>query len=165
MRTETIIQFDASLDHLTGEEIGMALEALSTHPQILDVVFLTGVGKKNRPVGLLQALCRPEDEIKARDAIFRHTHTLGLRRSLVERYALPREETNASINDQTIPAKQYVLENSVYSRPEADAIKNLANAQNLGAPALRFGAKKINNPRPRKAPRIRARAPRVQRTP
>lgn len=155
MRVETVIQFDASVDHLTGEEIGQALEVLSTSSPALDVLYLTGVGKKNRPAALLQVLCREEDEIAVRDAIFRHTHTLGLRRARVERYVLERETGETTFLGEKLPVKIYSLENATYARIEADAVKSLARKKGIGAPALRFYQNRLRRETSRPAPKKR----------
>lgn len=138
IRREIIIKFETALDHLTGEEAGLALTALNDMPEVLDAIYLTGIGKKNRPCCLLQVLCHNADEDIVAKAIFRHTHSLGLRRMEVERIVLPRFACDAEIAGRTIPAKAYGLENRVYLRPEADAVQNLAAELGTGAPALRI---------------------------
>lgn len=144
MELEKVILLETALDHLTGEELGNALEKLNGMDEILDAVFLTGIGKKNRPSGLLQAMCRPEDELKARDAVFRHTHALGLRRCETERYVLPRKAVSMEIMGHELQAKEHELENRTYARPEADAVADLANKLGIGSPAVRFGANSRN---------------------
>lgn len=138
MNIEKIVLLETALDHLTGEELGQALEALNEMPEVLDALFLTGIGKKNRPSGLLQVMCLPANEIAARDAVFQHTHALGLRRQEMERYVLPRSATTVHIGCAEVPAKAHVLENETYIRPEADALKKLAAKLGTGTPAIRF---------------------------
>lgn len=50
---EDVMQLECHLDHLTGEELGTALEQLAAAADVLDVLWLPGTGKKNRPAGLL----------------------------------------------------------------------------------------------------------------
>ena len=138
MKKETIIQLETALDHLSGEEIGSAIKALSSSDIILDVIYLTGIGKKNRPCGLLQALCAPRDEDRAAAEIFRHTHTLGLRIQRIERIIVERWETVEDVGGEKIRAKGYALEDKTYIRPEADEIERLAARASVGAPAFRF---------------------------
>lgn len=138
MDTEEITVFECSIDHLTGEEIGQALEALAEMPAVLDVIFLTGIGKKNRAAGLLQTLCRPADDTEVKDAIFRHTHTLGLRQQTILRHVLPRSQEEIKIGTDILAAKGHVLDNETYMRPEADEIKRIARKYGKGAPAFRF---------------------------
>lgn len=138
MKLEKIVLFETSLDHLTGEELGQALNSLNEMDIVLDAIFLTGIGKKNRPSGLLQVLCLPEHESATRDAIFRHTHTLGLRRQYIERYVLPRSQGEVSVSGGSIPAKIYEINGQKFARPEADQLARIARKHNQGTPALRI---------------------------
>jgi len=138
---EDVMQLECHLDHLTGEELGTALEQLAAAADVLDVLWLPGTGKKNRPAGLLRVLCRPADTENVARAVLRHTHTLGLRRQLLQRLVLPRRATTCACGGASLPAKEYELEGRMYVRPEADAVARQATALGLGAPALRFGRK------------------------
>lgn len=138
LRRETICQLQTMVDHLTGEEIGQALCALNDHPAILDALCLHGIGKKNRPIMLLQVLCQPADEDEACQEIFRHTHTLGIRIQHIERVTLPREATSVDLGDHALAAKAYWFDGIKYVRPEADAIGREMIKAGLGAPAWRF---------------------------
>lgn len=142
MQLEKIILLETNIDHLTGEEIGQALTYLNEQKAILDCLYIPALGKKNRPTGILQAICQPEAEETAVKLIFRHTHTLGIRRQVIERYILPRKATSIEKCGEIIPAKEYELEGQSWLRPEADAIQHLARQSDLGAPALRFEKKK-----------------------
>lgn len=138
---EEVTQLECHLDHLTGEELGAALEQLAALPEVLDVLWLPGTGKKNRPSGLLRVLCRPADTEDVSAAVLRRTHTLGLRRQLLQRLVLPREATTCVCGGGEVPAKAYTLEGRRYVRPEADAVARQAAALGLGVPALRFERK------------------------
>lgn len=140
-RLEKIVCLETNLDHLSGEELGQALSVLNEMPQVLDALYLPGTGKKNRPAGLLLALCRPEDEEETVLAIFRHTHTLGVRRQITERWVLARQKGTARVFGLEAPAKTYRIEGTEYARPEADAVGHAAREKGVGAPAARFGSK------------------------
>lgn len=135
---ELVSQLETHLDHLTGEELGQALTALADMPEVLDVLWLPGVGKKNRPSGLLRVLCLMENESVAEQAILRHTHTLGIRRQRLERLVSPRSAVTARIAGRDMPAKRYEIEGRSYVRPEAEAVGRAAQDDGLGAPALRL---------------------------
>jgi len=143
---ECIVQLECHLDHLSGEELGQALAALSAMPEVPDVLWLPGTGKKNRPAGLLRVLCRPEHEESVSMAVLRHTHSLGLRRHCLERLVLPRESAAVTVAGQQLPGKRYVLEGQRYLRAEADAIAAAAAAMGVGTPAMRFGAEREERP-------------------
>ncbi|NLB29982.1 MAG: LarC family nickel insertion protein, partial [Clostridiales bacterium] len=69
--------------------LGFAMRAL-LDGGALDV-FLTPVYmKKSRPAYMLTALCRPEDDDRVTQLIFRHTTTIGVRRHAAERSVLSR---------------------------------------------------------------------------
>lgn len=137
MESEHIVKFETTLDHLTGEELGNALTFLNNMPEVLDAVYLQGIGKKNRPCVLLQVLCRKDASEKVAQAIFSQTHTLGLRHITLERLVLPRAIESLDVNGKILPAKRYELDGETYLRTEADALANLANANKKGMAALR----------------------------
>lgn len=137
---EQVLQLETHLDHLSGEELGMALTALAASPEVLDVLWLPGIGKKNRPAGLLRVLCRPEDEEGVSLGVLRHTHSLGLRRQCLERLVLPREAAELIDAGERLEAKAYILEGRRYVRVEAEAVKSASARLGVGAPALRFKA-------------------------
>ena len=61
--------------------------------------------KRGRPAATLHVLCGPGDEVGCRDVIFAETTTLGMRRSPVEKWALPREIITVEIRDGTVRVK------------------------------------------------------------
>ena len=134
---ELVTQFESHIDHLNGEDLGMALEALSAMPEVLDVLWLPGVGKKNRPAGLLRVLCQPGRKACVENAVLRHTHTLGLRVQTLDRIVAPRRAAAVDMAGQRLAAKEYTIEGETYTRPEADALKAAAWPCGLGVPALR----------------------------
>lgn len=138
MRKETIVKLESTIDHLSGEEIGSALQILNGMREVLDASYFGGLGKKNRPCGKLEVLCEKGNEDKVIRAIFRHTHTLGLRIMEVERLVLERSEGELELEEGLVKSKNYLLEGARYQRPEADELMRLAQAKGLGMPALRF---------------------------
>ena len=137
---ELVSQLETHIDHLTGEELGQALTVLADMSEVLDVLWLPGTGKKNRPSGLLRVLCLVGDEGAASRAVVRHTHTLGLRCQRMERLVLPRRAATARVAGRDMPAKLYEVEGRGYVRPEADALGRAAHEDGLGTPALRLAA-------------------------
>ena len=82
---------ECNLDDMTGEEIGFACEEL-LRGGALDV-WTAPVGmKQNRPGVILSVLCRPEAREETARLMFRHTSTIGIRESLLDRYELDRRE-------------------------------------------------------------------------
>ena len=135
---EEVCQLECHLDHLSGEELGRAIESLAASPAVLDVLWLAGTGKKNRPSGVLRVLCLPAAQEEALCLLFRHTHSLGVRMQRLERAVLPRAAGVALCDGERMPAKRYELEGRTYVRAEADALGRHADERGLGMPALRF---------------------------
>jgi len=122
---ETVWVLESNIDHLTGEELGDCFERLFSAGS-LDVIHLPGMMKKNRPGGLLQAICLPKDLDRVEEEFFRSTLTLGIRRSPVERRTLPRAGTEMNSPLGAIKAKQCLFKEKEYSSPEFEAIRELA---------------------------------------
>lgn len=141
---ESVAQLETHLDHLTGEELGAALEALAAMPEVLDVLWLPGIGKKSRPSGLLRLLCAPRHRKLVAEAVLRHTHSLGVRHCVLQRTVLPRSAGCCAVGQALgqdgllLPAKFYRLEGRDYARPEADAVREAATSLGVGTPALRM---------------------------
>lgn len=138
MTRETVSQLDTMIDHLTGEELGQALVALNERPDVLDAICLQAIGKKNRPAWLLQVLCRPANAVVVAEAIFMHTHTLGIRVQTLERFVLPRQAGGIETAFGPVTSKQYEISGQAYARPEADAAQKITARAGVGAPALRL---------------------------
>ncbi len=134
---EPVMQLETHVDHLNGEDLGLALTELMAMPEVLDVLWLPGVGKKNRPAGLLRVLCFPEYQDSVVGAMLRHTHTLGLRMQILERLVLPRTAAHMSLAGENLAAKRYTVEGHEYVRPEADSLAETARRLGVGVPALR----------------------------
>ena len=86
---DTVCELRCNVDDMTGEAIGFAAERLLA-AGALDV-YTAPIGmKKSRPGTLLCVLCRARDLETILQAIFRHTTTLGVRRTDPQRYTLTR---------------------------------------------------------------------------
>ncbi|PTN34137.1 nickel pincer cofactor biosynthesis protein LarC [Desulfonatronum sp. SC1] len=142
-RTEEVVQFSTNIDHLTGEELGGCFEALF-EVGALDVLFLPGMMKKNRPGGQLQVLCRPENAAAVQQAVFQQTLTLGVRRQRLERVVLARGETVAETPMGELPVKQAEMEDQRYERPEFEALQELAKRTGRSVAQLRYLLKPCN---------------------
>ena len=86
---DTVCELRCNVDDMTGEAIGFATERLLA-AGALDV-YTAPIGmKKSRPGTLLCVLCREQDRETILQTIFRHTTTLGVRRTDLQRYTLTR---------------------------------------------------------------------------
>lgn len=134
---ERVTVLETNVDHLTGEEIGGVFGVL-LEAGALDVLFLPGVMKKNRPGGLLQILCRPVDLPRIRDLAFAQTMTLGLRITETTRAVLPRAAVSRPSPWGDLPAKEVLVEGERYSRPEFEALQALARRTGRSVTQLRY---------------------------
>lgn len=136
--TESVTVLETTIDHITGEELGLALSFLNNYPPVLDAILLPAIGKKNRPANLLQVICRPEDEMKVCREIFRHTHALGIRSTPTKRHVLQRYADNAQLAGKMVRGKAHILEDRIFVRPEADEVGKIVKETGIGAPGLRW---------------------------
>lgn len=134
---ERVVVLETNIDHLTGEEMGAALGAI-LDSGALDVIFLPGVMKKNRPGGLLQVLCRPKDAVRVRETVFAQTMTLGIRITETRRAVLPRQASTRPSIFGELAVKEMVVEGSQYSRPEFEALKKMAKRTGRSVAQLRY---------------------------
>ena len=134
---ERVMVLETNVDHLTGEEIGGVFGVL-LEAGALDVLFLPGVMKKNRPGGLLQILCRPGDLPRIRDLAFAQTMTLGLRVTETMRAVLPRAAVSRPSPWGDLSAKEVLVEGQRYSRPEFEALQALAKRTGRSVTQLRY---------------------------
>ncbi len=90
--SEQITELSCNLDDMSPEAIGFAMETLFSSGA-LDV-YTTAIGmKKSRPGVMLCCLCRPSEEETMVRLLFRHTSTLGIRKTVHDRYVLSRTVT------------------------------------------------------------------------
>jgi pyridinium-3,5-bisthiocarboxylic acid mononucleotide nickel chelatase len=133
---EHVWVLESSLDHLSGEDLGHAFELLF-EAGALDVLYLPGVGKKNRPAGLLQVVCDDARLAVVQDAFLRATLTLGLRRRRMERVALPRWQVELHTSLGPVQAKEARYGEERWTAPEYEALRLLAKRCGKSVAALR----------------------------
>ena len=79
------------VDDQTGEELAVALDILRATQGVLDVVQYMVVGKKGRLATSVRVLCYPSYINQAIEQIFLQTTTIGLRKQILNRSVLSRE--------------------------------------------------------------------------
>lgn len=134
---ETVAVLESHIDHLTGEELGHAF-AMLQEAGAVDVIWLPGIMKKNRPGGVFRAICLPDRVTDVEAAFFRHTHTLGIRRSFMERVVLPRHCQVVETKLGHLEAKCYEVDGKAYTRVEFESLAKAAAREGLGLPAVRY---------------------------
>lgn len=134
---DEVFVLEAHIDHLTGEELGHALDRIMEEGA-LDVLWLPGIMKKGRSGGLLRVMCAPETLEAVQASVFRHTHSLGLRKTLVERVVLPRQAGTVNVDGEPLAAKVYTVEGSSFTRPEHEALALAAKKRRVGVVGMRL---------------------------
>jgi len=134
---ETVAVLESHIDHLTGEELGHAF-AMLQEAGAVDVIWLPGIMKKNRPGGVLRAICLPDRVGEVEAAFFRHTHTLGIRRAFVERVVLPRHGRTVETRLGLLEVKCYEVDGKTYTRAEFESLAKAAAREGVGLPAVRY---------------------------
>jgi uncharacterized protein (TIGR00299 family) protein len=100
----------------------------------LDVVLLGVTMKKGRQGTRVEVLCRPGDAARFEALLLRETTTIGVRRALLDRAVLQREETTADVLGHSVRVKVVALPSGERrAKPEFDDVQRVALA--TGRPA------------------------------
>lgn len=89
IQVETLEVLETNIDDLNPQIYDFVIDKLFLHGA-LDVTLTPIHMKKNRPAVQVTVLCKPGDSHVLQSILFIETSTLGVRRTFVERYALPR---------------------------------------------------------------------------
>ncbi len=130
--TETLVMLETNIDDLNPQVYDYLMERLFAG-EALDVTLTPLQMKKNRPGTKVSVLCRPEQSGKLEAILFAETSTLGIRRQLVERHALPRSFQTVETPYGAVRLKLAEWEHGRWRAvPEYEDCKRLAEA--TGAP-------------------------------
>jgi uncharacterized protein (TIGR00299 family) protein len=131
---------EANLDDMTGEEVGRCTEVLLAQGA-LDA-FVTPVQmKKSRPGFVVTVLCAAERLGEMESLLWRHSTTLGVRRSLWQRSKLGRESHTVRTPWGEVRVKVALLAGeAVRCEPEYDDCRALAEANDLSLREVRLAA-------------------------
>ena len=101
---ETLLVVDTTVDDVTGELLG-ELPGMLLAAGALDVWITAVTGKKGRPAHVVTALCRPGEAGPVQARLLGETGSLGARQHQVRREALPRQETEVTVQGHTVRVK------------------------------------------------------------
>lgn len=91
-RSDQVLQVEFEVDDQSLEDLALGLERIREVEGVLDVLQTAGFGKKSRQVVCVRVLARPDVEAELLRRCFDETTTLGVRRQLVNRAVLSRED-------------------------------------------------------------------------
>jgi uncharacterized protein (TIGR00299 family) protein len=135
-RTESIVVLESNLDNATGEAIGHAIEQLWA-AGALDVSLTSIQMKKGRPGVVVSVQSRPDKADKLEAILFMQTPTLGVRRALVTRTVLAREELTVQTPYGAVVGKvAFLPDGSQRFTPEYEACRQLAERHSVSLAAV-----------------------------
>ena len=123
---ETLLVVETTVDDVTGELLG-ELPGLLLAAGALDVWITAVTGKKGRPAHVVTALCRPAAAGPVQARLLHETGSLGARQQHVRREALPRHETEVTVQGHGIRVKV----GPHRAKPEHDDVAAAARATGL----------------------------------
>ena len=149
IQLDTVSVLETNIDDMSGEMMGHLVEKLSKQDVgVKDVTLVSGITKKNRPVHILKVTCSEDIEKGIIELIFNETGTLGIRKTINERYKLERFSVLLPI---IIENREYIISvkiskdqqgKTINVKPEFDNIREIAN--NLGL-SLKKTMETVNN--------------------
>jgi pyridinium-3,5-bisthiocarboxylic acid mononucleotide nickel chelatase len=101
---DTVVELQTNIDDASPEVIGHALRRLR-EAGVLDAWTVAAHMKKDRPGVILHVLVTPAGEAVAVDLLFSETGTLGVRRSLLERYVAERGSVIVNVAGHKVGVK------------------------------------------------------------
>lgn len=129
-KTDTITKLECNIDDMTGEEISFAEEMLFS-AGARDVFTVPIYMKKNRPAVILTCLCVEKDKNKIIETIFKHTSTIGIRETVMNRYVLNRKIEEKHTKLGTIQVKKSFGYGCEKEKIEYSTLSELATKNNM----------------------------------
>ena len=125
-----IVGLSCNVDDMTAEEIGFATEMLFAAGA--NEVFTVPIGmKKNRPGTLICVLCEKARKKDITEAIFKHTSTLGIRESAMDRHVLARETVTTETAYGTVRRKNAQGYGVTRTKLEYDDLARIAREKGI----------------------------------
>lgn len=126
VQVDLLVQLATDVDDMTGEQLAALADGLRA-AGALDVVLTATSMKKGRVGTRVEALVRAEHAGNVEDVMFRDGSTIGVRRTVVERHALPREEQEVCVLDHSIRVKVVTLPGGARrAKPEFEDVARVA---------------------------------------
>ncbi len=127
---DIIYKLETNIDDCSGEMLGFVMEEL-LKAGARDVHYIPCYMKKNRPAWILCVLCDEKDVAVMEQIIFDQTTTIGIRRTVMERTVLKREEKLVHTACGDAQVKICRRGDSVRCYPEYESAAAIARKQQL----------------------------------
>ena len=135
---DLVIELEANIDDMSAEDLSYAQEEILA-AGALDVYLTSILMKKGRLGTKIAALVKEENEKAVVYAFFKHTTTIGIRRSVKERYTLSREESEILLDGEKIRVKHSFGYKTDKVKPEFEDLKKKAKESGKSILELRRG--------------------------
>jgi uncharacterized protein (TIGR00299 family) protein len=130
---EQLVQLTADIDDMAPEYLAAVADALRS-AGALDVVLVPVTMKKGRPGTRIEVLARPATASVLEDRLLSESTTIGVRRTQVDRRALPRDRKRVQVLGHEVALKVVSLpDGRRRAKPEFDDVQRVALA--TGRPA------------------------------
>lgn len=128
---EEIVVLETNIDDMNPEHFEYFMER-ALEKGALDIYFTPILMKKTRPAVVLTVLCKSDAEEALKSLIFTETTTLGIRRRVVERHSLARNEEYVDTKFGRVKVKlSYLNGDLVKIKPEYENCKDAALKNNV----------------------------------
>ena len=128
--SDEVVVLETNVDDATGEELGVAMEALFA-AGARDCHFSPCFMKKNRPGWLVRVIADAGLVPVLEKVLFRTTSTIGIRRYTARRTVMDRENIRVSVAGGEVDVKKCTFGDIERRYPEADSVKALAEKTGL----------------------------------
>jgi hypothetical protein len=126
VRVEHLVQLATDIDDMDGEALAALAERLR-NDGALDVVLLATMMKKGRPGTRVEVLATGELADRLEEVLFAQSSSIGVRRAIVERHALPRAVHTVHALDHDIRVKVVTLPTGERrAKPEHEDVARVA---------------------------------------
>ena len=122
---------ESNIDDAGGEMLGLTMECLF-EAGAADVWYTPIYMKKSRPANMLSVLCTEELTTRLENLIFRHTTTIGIRRTIVSRSILHREIRILETALGAAKVKICTDGSRRYFYPEYESIRRICKEHRMG---------------------------------
>ncbi|MCR5753801.1 MAG: nickel pincer cofactor biosynthesis protein LarC, partial [Acetatifactor sp.] len=141
-KTDSVIELSCNVDDMTAEEIGFAMERLFDGGAA--EVFTVPIGmKKNRPGTLIKVMCRPVDEERMIQLLYKYTSTIGVRETVTKRFILDREISSVQTKFGVTHVKKSFGYGVKREKYEFEDLARIAREQNLSLAEVRAMLEKV----------------------
>ena len=129
-KTDVVLELSCNVDDMTAETIGFAMERLYDGGAI--EVYTMAIGmKKSRPGTLIRVMCTDWNKQKMIEILFKHTTTIGIRETRMQRYILDRTITTLETPYGTVHCKDSTGYGVTRSKYEYDDLARIAVEQGM----------------------------------